>query len=251
MKNLWVQNESAVAAWHADLTACLAAPTKLLTLVRAVYEAAAATRVVLPTALDVVTATLHRWESESTIDMFRLVQKATSEAELAWYSRSGEVQEGRVGDLGSLLESLQPAPNTIALHDRARGFPPVALLGGQLVYAGTPAVCNARGPVTFSVTLHSDIWFPYVIGASHPARDLERFFDNSELAKRHTPRLNAFLSKVARLVADAGGRWALDGDDSSALYLPWLSADGIRLDGSAPTLMAASVVDCEWPDLDD
>jgi hypothetical protein len=33
-------------------------------------------------------------------------------------------------------------------------------------------------------------------------------------------------------------------------YLPWLSNDGIRLDGPIPPLMPEELVNVEWPDLD-
>jgi len=89
-----------------------------------------------------------------------------------------------------------------------------------------------RSRETFNVALRSDIWFPYVIGAAHPSRDLEHFFDHRELAHRNTPRLNQLLATIARLVTEAGGRWYLDKDAPLALraVLGQLAIQGRRRD---------------------
>jgi hypothetical protein len=251
MKNFWAQRETATAAWHADVTPILGSPEKLVELVRSVYEAAAQTRLILPVGVDPQATVTRRWESERTVDLFWMIRNSRVEADLSWYDVSDLLVQGRVADLGELLASLQPAPNAIYSHNRAPGEPPVALTGGQIAYTGS-RVTRARGyPETFSVTLHSDIWFSYVIGDAHPARDLERFFDNRELAHCNTPRLNQLLGTIARLVTEAGGRWYFDKDDFNAQYAPWLSDQGIQIDGLTPPLMDVSAVDVEWPTLEE
>jgi hypothetical protein len=87
-------------------------------------------------------------------------------------------------DLGQLLESLQPAPDTIYRHDREVGTPPVLLYGVRLEYDEGQRIKRPRSDIGFSITLRSDIWLPFVVGAAHPNRDLKRFFDNRELATR-------------------------------------------------------------------
>jgi hypothetical protein len=247
MKNFWAQREYCIASWHADMTACLGSPKVLLSLIHDVYVAACETRLILPVDVDLSAAVDRRWSSEHTVDLFRLIKGVQVESELAWYSRSDQVVEGRVADLGALLASLQPVPNAISRYNREVGHPPVALTGGQVSYAGQVAKRSSDYPETFTLSLYSDIWFPFVIGFAHPAADDTRFFDNRELANRHTTRLNRLLGRISRRVFEAGGRWYLDEDDLDPKYAPWLSADGIGIDGTIPELIPASLVDVEWP----
>ena len=83
----------------------------------------------------------------------------------------------------------QPAPDTIALSNRVPGSSPIGIKGGRISYQGSSPSPRPRFGEVFSITLYSDIWFPYVLGMAHPACDYERFFDNRERSKRHTPRL--------------------------------------------------------------
>jgi hypothetical protein len=58
-----------------------------------------------------------------------------------------------------------------------------------------------------------------------------QWYDNSELALRHTPRLNRFLRRVKELTLEYGGRWELSDDQKNDIYYwPMLSEDGIILD---------------------
>ena len=71
-----------------------------------------------------------------------------------------------------------------------------------------------------------------------------------KLSTRNAVRLNEFLKSVATLARAAGGSWRLDEDDISKNYRPWLSEDGVLLDGPTPELMSPSETDVEWPRLD-
>jgi hypothetical protein len=61
----------------------------------------------------------------------------------------------------------------------------------------------------FIISLHSDIWFPRVVGWLDSE---EPFYDNSELAELNTPRLNRFLQRTKELILSLGGEWELVGE---------------------------------------
>lgn len=250
MKNYWVQLEAVVATWYADVTPLLDAPERLLALVRSVYEAAARTRMVRPIGFDPVADLALKWEREQTIEVFWRMKNLPVETDLAWFDASDSLVEGGVKDLGALLASLEPRPNSITDSARYLGEPPVALMGGYVRYLENSPSPRPKHGETFNIALHSDIWLPFVSGFAHPSWDGERWFDNRALAERHTPRLNELLTTVGRIVAEAGCRWYLDKDAVAKNYLPWLSNEGIRLDGPAPPLMPHELVDVDWPDLD-
>lgn len=250
MRNFWVQRENPFAVWYADVTPLLGAPEELLVLLKRVYEAAAQARLLLPVACDPSGDMSRRWEAERTIDVFRL-GRARVEADLAWYSADDVVNEGRVADLGKLLASLEPTPGSIELSNRVPGSPPVDMRGSRISYAGSAPSPRLPYGEKISITLRSDIWFPYVLGHAHPHFDSEHYFDNRELASRHTSRLNELLGTIERLVSEAGGTLTLDRDDMHALYAPWLSDRGVNEDGPQPALMPPAAMNVEWPILDE
>ena len=249
MRNFWVQNEFTIAAWYADVTVLVDRPDALVTLVRAVYDAAAETRMICPRGFDPSVVVSERWLSEQIVDVFRLLDESSVETDLTWFDTSDRITDGSVRDLGELLESLQPSPNSITPANRAVGQPPVTLGGMQIRYSDGHPLAPPRS-VSFGIELYSDIWFPYVLGGSHPAADGKRFFDNRDLAERHTPRFNTFLQTIVQLVADAGGIWQIDEGGSVPAHRPWISPTGIKLDLPALDLMPLSCLDVEWPNLD-
>jgi hypothetical protein len=93
-----------------------------------------------------------------------------------------------------------------------------------------------------SIHVDTDIWFPLVFGALNdwPAKEQfylrdwqekiidhagRKWFDNSELAMRHTPRLNEFIRRARQLTSECGGTWEMD---VGTLYSMW-NEDGIVL----------------------
>jgi len=76
-------------------------------------------------------------------------------------------------------------------------------------------------------TKHENLWFPRVTGLDvgddggrdpkvrHPARGRDGLMDNSELAARHTPRLNRFIATLRDAILDLGGTWKLDRSGAS------------------------------------
>jgi hypothetical protein len=92
-----------------------------------------------------------------------------------------------------------------------------------------------------NIKLTSDIWFPvvkgfvekkvgigHIFGADKPAV-YKRGFDNRELANRHTPRLNRFLSAIAAKVTEMGGEWSIREHEESE-YREQMTLTGIKLD---------------------
>jgi hypothetical protein len=60
-----------------------------------------------------------------------------------------------------------------------------------------------------NIELCSDIWFPRVEGCLERKNRFEGGYDNSELANRHTPRLNRFLEAIHDQVIKMGGKWSI------------------------------------------
>lgn len=155
MRNLWTQRETPSAIWFADVTALIDTPEKLLSLMLRVYEIAADTRLVIPDEFDPKGDMVRRWETERVVDCFRLARGRVG-AHLAWYSTADRVEEGRVFDLGALLETLQPAPDAIDLSNRVPGSSPIEIKGGRISYQGTLPSPRPRFGERFSITLFSD-----------------------------------------------------------------------------------------------
>lgn len=80
----------------------------------------------------------------------------------------------------------------------------------------------------------------------HPWCDYKRFFDNRELASRHTPRLNRFLAEAKAAVIDAGGTWIPDDHVRAMVLSPWIGPHGILLDGPVPELLPPEALDVPW-----
>ncbi len=97
------------------------------------------------------------------------------------------------------------------------------------------------GKYKFSILLHSDIWFPSLRGnierkvgiitgfEADQIAEYTKGFDNRELANRHTPRLNRFISAISKKVIEMGGKWSI-GADVSPEYRDQMTATGIKLD---------------------
>ena len=90
---------------------------------------------------------------------------------------------------------------------------------------------DPAGSVRVRLRVYSNIWLPRVKGFLEPEPfDPDERYDNSPLASRHTPRLNAFLRQVAEATSARGGAFHVHRDMTSAEPLD-LTADGlIRLD---------------------
>lgn len=52
----------------------------------------------------------------------------------------------------------------------------------------------------------------------------------TDLALRHTPRLNCFLARVKELTLQFGGKWERSNDQHISIYWPMIGEEGILLD---------------------
>lgn len=269
MKNLWIQTESAFATWVANLDVLRDDPDRLLQFMEEVLVSGAKYQVFEVVEAPAIEFHIDRGSSLSnlladlyrerqTVDLFGFTGAAmapgapgssTARATLAWFDENHHLVEGKVEDLGALLQRLEPAEDSIP-RGFMKHFPPVRIMGRTLVYAGEPAELQNLPhdiPVAVRIAIHSDIWFPWVFGSAHPLCDHKRMFDNRGLATRHTPRLNAFLQDVARCTRALGGTWQMDDEETGRAAREWLDEDGIRLDAAPPAaVMPPSVLDVEW-----
>jgi hypothetical protein len=99
-----------------------------------------------------------------------------------------------------------------------------------------------------SIHTNTDIWFPKVMGGydeSYEDRGWSfrmgengeytdfkegEWYDNSELALCHTPRLNKFIQRVKELTLEYDGVWTIDRYDTANNYHSQWNEDGIILD---------------------
>jgi hypothetical protein len=248
MRNLWIQTESPFATWVADFSAASGSPEALRAIVDHVLQSGTKHRV-----FDVLEApdiglkageslpdALARLGGQGIVDLFAFTTFATVRARLARYGTDGRIIEEDTTDLGAILRDLEPVPGSIP-KGFTRRFPPVCITGQRWPPSAVP-----RAPLEVSVSLHSDIWFPFVFGSAHPWADLRRMFDNRVLADRNTHRLNGFLREFRHAVVDVGGTWRVDQDGTGADAARWLDASGILLDATPPVLMPPESSSAVW-----
>jgi hypothetical protein len=246
MRNFWIQTETEHATWLADITTLIGEPARLLELVEHI-SALGVEHQVFVTEPSLRAEPRRAWESAHVVDC-NLGRGGRVPAKLAWYDERDQLTEGFVEDLGELLRTLEPVPGSITDGSMERGLSPIEISGYEIEYVGEPpsSRLSTEYPRTIGFSLFSDIWFPFVSGAAHPWYDGKRYFDNRELASRHTPRLNRFLAETKAAVIEAGGTWATDDYARSKLSVPWLGPHGILLDGPVPELMPADALDVPW-----
>lgn len=261
-RNLWIQAEYPFVTWIADLSTLRSHPLEMVSVVEALLEAGERHQVFTPLELPKLgyirgespPRVRERWSQERVVDLFAFTGAAmkpgapnssTVAATLAWYDAADQVVEGPITDVGELLRSLEPVPGSIS-NGFTTPYPPLRITGPELVYDDRRAKPAKNRAACMRVAIHSDIWFPFVFGSAHPLADHRRMFDNRELARRHTPRLNAFLANVGRMITAAGCTWRVAKDESVLKSLLWLDDQGIRLHAPEPELMPASALDVEW-----
>jgi hypothetical protein len=109
---------------------------------------------------------------------------------------------------------------------RVRHRPPMEIRAGR----------ELDGSVRVMVASYSDRWLPWCSAREEPGADIEDFADNTELARRHTPRLNELLARLADAAAELGGSWQLDRDITDRDLLTQLDDRGVRLDAPRPMI---------------
>ena len=269
MKNLWIQTEDAFATWIADFTAIAARPMAILEFIQAALVAGVKHRVfeVAEAPLigyrrdrdgalgDVVGRQLER---DRVLDLFGFTgaammpgrpRSSTVETTLCYYDHADRVVERVVTDLGAVLESLEPVPNSI-WTGFMNHYPTIRIRGRRYadVLEGVPVDKSAHPlPVAVLLGIHSDIWFPWVFGSAHPECDHRRMFENRELASRHTPRLNAFLGEVGSAARRIGGTFSLWPDGTPGPAADWVDDTGVLLEWLPPEgIMPAEALASRW-----
>jgi hypothetical protein len=160
-------------------------------------------------------------------------------ARLAYYQGEQIVEED-IEDVGTLEKAVVSArggdPHSI------RSTLPIVLGGGSPDEEGEAPGRPPTREFPIYLALYTDIWFPRVTGldvgdhvgrdpkARHPARGRDGLMDNSELAARHTPRLNRFIATLRDAILELGGTWKLDRSGAPHHHLPVLHDGGILLD---------------------
>ncbi len=248
-RNAWVAAGDPLVTWCADLTAVRAAPRLLAEWLAAVLAAGRTERVYTvheaPAAdylrerdgelEDVLT---RRWEDGGPLDLFAFAGTGTRtldghrlrvSAELAYVDPTGTIVEDELDDVGALLASLRP-DDALSAGSLITPTPPLHASGVLLAHDG------AAGPLRVLLSAYTDIWLPWVTGLLEDDYDPDHPFDNGPLARRHTPRLNAFLGNMRDHTRTVGGTWSLVPHltrvDSSLF-----DGDGlIRLDAPPPTV---------------
>jgi hypothetical protein len=134
----------------------------------------------------------------------------TTAARVSVFGRAG-IEERSVRNLGAELLALRPELPHVP------EVPALSVSG---------ALCGSDPPYV-TLALYTDIWFPRVIGIDG---DDVRFYDNSPLAERHTPRLNRFLAGVRDAAAALGAEWSYEVNNRR--YEDQVADTGIILDQS-------------------
>ena len=153
-------------------------------------------------------------------------------------------------DIGPLFFTYQHGATTlIAFHDAAGNVveAPLSDLAAALAPFRTPV--RHRPPleltaydwgsdeppeVSVSVRTYSDIWLPWTAASHDPDSTVPGFGDNRALARRHTPRLNAFLAALRQATVRLGGRWDLERDSLSHDVAFQVDDHGVLLDAECP-----------------
>jgi hypothetical protein len=184
-------------------------------------------------------------------DFFSLaLDKPKPSADVCWFEDDGRVACGPATDLGTLLASLPDAASKIYRGWRVGSHPPVEIWGNDVLRED---LASKDVEANLYLHLHSDIWFPYVRGYAHPSCRSGMYFDNTDLARRHTPRLNAFIAELGAIVSGFGSRLTRHEADGGYAedYASWCSDVGIKFDGPAPALVPPERLDWaseEWID---
>jgi hypothetical protein len=166
-------------------------------------------------------------------------------ARLSYYDIDGTLVDKEVEDVGELLRRVRPpevdlpddwqelseeyiASEIEYVNRRYKATGSAVFVDGRLV----PKDSFSDYGTYLSIRLWTDIWFPKVGGYLVDSSQYENriFKDNRELALRHTPRLNRFLTSVRELTVELGGTWIVDPPYPEDEYARQLSEYGIDLD---------------------
>jgi hypothetical protein len=119
---------------------------------------------------------------------------------IAHYDEEGRIVERHETSLGGLIGRLGKAMEGWTEDE---GHPAAGWRFAPLeARSGTTIVGRADQVVAVTISIHTDIWLPFVYAEG-------RYHDNRLLAKRHTPRLNEYLRRVGASFEFRGGAFGL------------------------------------------
>lgn len=243
MANLWVQWDHPFATWRVDLgNAARKNPNQIADFLTAVIQAgeqSGAMRILQIPSIQYrreddgpLLPHLHQvWNAQGGPDIFSDMGGAVLESQVAWFDGTGRLFDSPVRHLELILEMDEPYEN--ALDGFREPWPPIRIHGTPWSTIQQAFHGQATGPIELEITLHSDIWFPWINGMGHPLADHRRKFDNRVLAERHTPRLNQFLAEVDQAALKIGARLRLDPDECR-VRPEYVTDQGIVLNGPEP-----------------
>jgi hypothetical protein len=182
-----------------------------------------------------------REEELVTDNLPEYMRNIRGETKVSYYEKDGQLADKYVGgrDLGKFLYNYHLGSLGSYQHEFKERFlyPYSSCLSFYDRFAPEydPEGCHV------DITLTSDMWFSIINGSmerkigiiTHFGADeaayYEGGFDNRELANRHTPRLNRFLSAIAAKVIEMGGKWSI-GEHVDPKYKEQMTLTGIKLD---------------------
>jgi hypothetical protein len=185
---------------------------------------------------------LFKYEEASPDILFYHARNAPTnpriQTKLCYYNLQSEIEE-EFCDILSLAEKLMPGAYS-SLEDFASA---VGILYGNCIkwsnedeleaknkeFPDTDFIENGKRYSAFdlSISLHTNIWFSWVRGPHEWGLINDEWviikegewYDNRELANRHTPRFNEFIQQVKKLTLEMGGIWEIDLTDTKLYFL--------------------------------
>ena len=145
-----------------------------------------------------------------------------STARLSYVTSRGTTTDAVVDHTADLVAMLGTPDRPVLLR------PPVRI-------GAAPGVAWRARWVELSITVNSDIWFPWTWRTYQDGPEDEPM-DNRVLSRLNGERLNALLHGARNATRDLGGRWWAS--DESGGYGPPVDADadGVHPDAPAPTI---------------
>jgi len=148
---------------------------------------------------------------------------------ICYYDENNILIERPVENIGLLLRQLRAHD-----VDWGEGFmmqvAPVSISGQTLKLE------NDQLPpqkICIYISLYTDIWFTKVLGFLEDGFNIRgnvKWFNNTALASRHTPRLNEFISSIRKDTIELGGTWHhVPAEGSATLYSEMTNESGVIL----------------------
>ena len=161
---------------------------------------------------------------------------------LAYYDSTNEIVEQFIGNVGSLIAEIYEIEINKYCADPTTAITFDSSLNLEFDKKNNRLTGNKV--IKARIGLTTDIWFPWIHGDIHAFRphgeepylqpvnhpNFGIVYDNRELVRYHTRRLNKFLSESHQIASSYGAKWELDTTEGIPMYAKMCSTLGIRLD---------------------